>query len=437
MKLLMVHGWSVTSTDTYGGLPEALAKWAPTGLALDITHIYLGRYISFVDEVRMDDLTQAFERARRETLGDEPFAVVTHSTGAPVMRCWLARYYPDGLGQCPLTHLIMLAPANHGSALAQLGKSRLGRIKSWFEGVEPGQQILDWLELGSLGQHKLNQYWLTQNPSADGLYPFVISGETIDRQLYDYLNSYTAEPGSDGVVRLAGANLNYRALVLQESAEPDDKGLVPLIISQDQHSPSCGFEVLPKASHSGSKLGIMASVNAKSASPKPVVSSILACLQVGSASAFNALCQQQSQPAKGARFTQLVVRLWDSEGEPLKDFDFLLLAGPDYDPGKLPKGFFQDRQKNQRIGNALTLYLNHDRMLKTAEGCWGFRILPRPDSGLVHYRAVEFHCEGAIADYLRADETLMLDVILTRHIHPNVFSLTQTELGDFKPLAKV
>ncbi len=76
-------------------------------------------------------------------------------------------------------------------------------------------------------------------------------------------------------------------------------------------------------------------------------------------------------------------------------------------------------------------------MLKTAEGCWGFRILPRPDSGLVHYRAVEFHCEGAIADYLRADETLMLDVILTRHIHPNVFSLTQTELGDFKPLAKV
>lgn len=60
MKLLMVHGWSVTSTDTYGGLPEALVKWAPTGLALDITHIYLGRYISFVDEVRMDDLTQAF-----------------------------------------------------------------------------------------------------------------------------------------------------------------------------------------------------------------------------------------------------------------------------------------------------------------------------------------------------------------------------------------
>jgi hypothetical protein len=28
----------------------------------------------------------------------------------------------------------MLAPANFGSALAQLGKNRVGRLKSWFEG---------------------------------------------------------------------------------------------------------------------------------------------------------------------------------------------------------------------------------------------------------------------------------------------------------------
>lgn len=438
MKLLMVHGWSVTSTDTYGGLPKALEKFAPQRLELDIQHIHLGRYISFVDEVRMDDLARAFERARKETLGDEAFAVVTHSTGAPVIRTWLSRYYPNGLSQCPLSHLIMLAPANHGSALAQLGKSRLGRIKSWFEGVEPGQQILDWLELGSLGQHRLNDYWLAQDPLADGLYPFVISGETIDKQLYDFLNSYTAEPGSDGVVRLAGANLNYRSLVLEESATAQENGLLSLSVTRDRTAPACGFEVLPKASHSGGKLGIMASVSARASQPKAVVSRILECLQVDSAQAFDALCQQmQAQPTRGPRFTQLVVRLWDSEGQPIRDFDFLLLAGPDYDPGKLPKGFFQDRQKNQQIGNALTLYLNHDRMLKAAEGCWGFRILPRPDSGLCHYRAVEFRCGGAVADYLKADQSLLIDVSLTRQIHPNVFSFTQEDLGGFKHLAKV
>eukprot|EP01031_Cornospumella_fuschlensis_P043536 gene43536-53229_t len=43
----------------------------------------------------------------------------------------------------------MLAPANFGSALAQLGKGRVGRLKAWFSGVEPGQGVLDWLELGS------------------------------------------------------------------------------------------------------------------------------------------------------------------------------------------------------------------------------------------------------------------------------------------------
>ncbi|MCL2917046.1 alpha/beta hydrolase [Shewanella litorisediminis] len=452
MKLVMVHGWSVTDTRVYGGLPGALARFAPESLALDIEHIFLGRYISFNDEVRLADVADAFERARQERLQDSQFAVVTHSTGAPVIRTWLARYYsegaqgsqgaqgPKGLKQCPLTHLIMLAPANHGSALAQLGKSRLGRLKSWFDGVEPGQQILDWLELGSLGQHQLSHYWLSQKPAADGLYPFVISGETIDSNLYDFLNSYTAEPGSDGVVRLAGANLNYRWLELTETQTLDDNGRAELLPTADKKAPVCGFEVLPRASHSGSKLGIMTSVSARAAKPRPVVSRILQCLQVSSAEGFAALCQEMADSShkSGPRFTQLVVRVWDKEGEPIRDFDFLLLAGPDYDPGKLPKGFFQDRQKNQRIGNALTLYLNHDRMLKTAEGCWGFRILPRPGSGLAHYRPVEFRCAGRLADYLRADQTLMLDVHLTRHIHPHVFSLTDAaSQGDFRQLAEV
>jgi len=87
----------------------------------------------------------------------------------------------------------MLAPANHGSALAQLGKSRLGRIKSFFEGVEPGQHILDWLELGSDMSWQLNESWLDYDCIAHGIYPFVLTGQKIDRQLYDTLNSYTGE----------------------------------------------------------------------------------------------------------------------------------------------------------------------------------------------------------------------------------------------------
>jgi hypothetical protein len=44
----------------------------------------------------------------------------------------------------------------------------------------------------------------------------VLSGQGIDTKFYDFLNSYLVEPGSDGVVRICGANLNYRYLALEQ-----------------------------------------------------------------------------------------------------------------------------------------------------------------------------------------------------------------------------
>jgi hypothetical protein len=43
MKVVFVHGWSVTDTGAYGGVPEALLKNAPSGLRLDIAHLFLGK----------------------------------------------------------------------------------------------------------------------------------------------------------------------------------------------------------------------------------------------------------------------------------------------------------------------------------------------------------------------------------------------------------
>ncbi|MGB2790309.1 MAG: phospholipase, partial [Dokdonella sp.] len=157
LLVIFVHGWSVTSTDTYGELPARLAAESTKGGGpkLDVQHLYLGKYISFRDEVRLPDLSRAFEAALQPVLAQagaqRRFVCITHSTGGPVVRDWFDRHYVQTklTGQCPMSHLIMLAPANFGSALAQLGKSRLGAIKAWFDGVEPGQGVLDWLELGS------------------------------------------------------------------------------------------------------------------------------------------------------------------------------------------------------------------------------------------------------------------------------------------------
>jgi hypothetical protein len=221
MLVVFVHGWSVTNTRTYGGLPEALAKNASPGLNIQIRHIYLGKYVSFADEVQVDDIARGMEQAINEEVvpklkkGDR-FACITHSTGGPVVRKWIDLYYRGKLEKCPLGHLVMLAPANHGSALAQLGKGRIARMKFFVDGVEPGTGVLNWLELGSEQSWDLNREWLTYDCVGGGLYPFVLTGQKIDRNFYDNLNAYTGEPGSDGVVRVAAANMNYGLIRLAQ-----------------------------------------------------------------------------------------------------------------------------------------------------------------------------------------------------------------------------
>ncbi|HKK13879.1 MAG TPA: hypothetical protein VKA14_04385, partial [Gammaproteobacteria bacterium] len=226
--VVLVHGWSVHNTRTYGKLPERLEARArhENGLDLDVRQIWLSQYVSFRDEVRLEDVSRAFDAAVRRQLGPlldqgRRFVCITHSTGGPVVRDWWDRYYGQRprSGPCPMSHLIMLAPANFGSALAQLGKSRIGRLKSWFEGVEPGARILDWLELGSPEAWALNARWFDypQTPSGrSAVFPFVLAGQSIDHALYDPVNSYTGEPGSDGVVRAAAANLNATHVRLEQ-----------------------------------------------------------------------------------------------------------------------------------------------------------------------------------------------------------------------------
>ena len=131
--------------------------------------------MSFADEVTLDDIDGCSRRSLEvlPRLGKgERFACITHSTGGPVVRIWIDLYYRGKLDKCPLGHLVMLAPTNHGSALAQLGKGRVARLKFFTDGVEPGAGVLDWLELGSDQSWALNREWLAYECVAGGLYPF-------------------------------------------------------------------------------------------------------------------------------------------------------------------------------------------------------------------------------------------------------------------------
>ena len=96
--VILVHGWSVTNTDTYGALAARLKSEARThGLAIDIRHIWISKYVSFADEVLLEDLSRGFEAAIRRELGKEldkgrRFACITHSTGGPAIRDWWNRF---------------------------------------------------------------------------------------------------------------------------------------------------------------------------------------------------------------------------------------------------------------------------------------------------------------------------------------------------------
>jgi len=451
VHVVFVHGWSVQNTDTYGQLPLYLKQQAAAGaLDVSVNDVFLGKYVSFEDTVTVDDLARGFDAALRDhpvlgglyTAGDK-FACITHSTGGPVIRHWISRFYGSDLSQCPLTHLIMLAPANHGAALAQLGKSRLSRIKSYFEGSAPGQGVLNWLEFGSDESWDLNLRWMDYDAVRAGLYSFVLQGQTIDRKLYDTLNSYTDEMGSDGVVRVAGANMNYCLLQLKQTDGS-------LEVAGMKDSPATALAILPGLSHSGEDKGIIRSIILANAADHPTTQALLRCLSVSSIKSYNELRlefekeskkvqeDEEKTKAKVGLFTRtftthqcsmIVFRLVDDTGLPLLDYDVRITAGPDYDDNSLPAGFFIDRQRNLRDAGKLTYYVDYEVLIEGLNGklknCLGFDITARPASGLSHYEPARF--EGTSADILkvlRPNQTLMLEITLRRRIDRQVFTVT-------------
>jgi pimeloyl-ACP methyl ester carboxylesterase len=408
MDLVFVHGWSVRSTATYGELPARLER----ELGLTAQHIFLGKYISFDDSVTMDDLALALDAALIE-LGIEEFACFTHSTGGPLLRHW---YLKNSANRVRLKKLIMLAPANHGSALAQLGKGRLSRIKAFFEGVEPGQRILDWLELGSEEQWALNKQWLDLDPRVEGLETFVLAGNAIDPKLYDHLNSYTGEAGGDGVVRIAAANLNYEFVRLEQSGSGE---LVP---TSWRRSPATPLYILP-ASHSGTRIGIMTGVRMQGEHP-----SLQAIAEIWKLR--NETRRDQYRPhlpasemresARSSARSMVVFRVLDDRGELLSDYDLYFTAGANASPDALPKGFFVDRQRNSKHPGKLTYFLDHS---KIAGVPIGLRVEARPDNGLAFYKPAYIDPQR-LQGVIRPHETLMVEIVLRREVDRACFQFT-------------
>ncbi len=452
MKIIFVHGWCVTNTNTYSELPKALTTCAAKHhLDIQISHIDLARYISFHDEVKVDDIAKAMDSALRDLpenkSGIQEFSYITHSTGGPVVREWVDRFYgAHKLKELPLKHLVMLAPANHGSSLAVLGKQRLSRIKSWCQGIEPGQKILDWLSLGSSEQLALNERFIHYDSAANDFFPFVLTGEGIDNKFYDFLNNYLVEPGSDGIVRVAGANMNYCYLELSQTNEllkknPKIYALKPTsnaIIRRPKVTP---IGIFKNYSHSGKKMGIMQSITTRNANDEQIVEQILKCLKVKTQKNYRTRIKEleelsESEQSGIDKYGMLILDIHDDEGNNIErdNFDIFLLGGKNYSPSKLPDGFLQDRQINAKTSN-LVYYFNAAKMRNIEDGLFGLRVVVRPDKGFSYYCAGEFHSQGfPVSKILAPNETTYVDITMRRQIDKNVFTLSKpsTKQSDFK-----
>jgi hypothetical protein len=254
MNILLLHGYSETSLGAYSKIPELLTN-AGHGV------VVLSAFNSLDDAVSINDLAAALEDrvAALENGDDLPSwktsqsALICHSTGTLIARRWLLNRYLSGQRELP-SHFIAVAGANHGSTLAQVGKSVLGYAEKLLRNhvLSVGARVLTDIDYGSDFLLKLNREWLDawNQGLPDKTLVFSMCGDSIGNDPVMKLFWGTCEAGSDNTVRISSANLNYRTLEADASA-PDGalKILEPAV--------PVPYLVLPGYSHFGNETGIL------------------------------------------------------------------------------------------------------------------------------------------------------------------------------------
>ena len=229
-KMLIVHGYSDGSVSF-----TKLGDYLVDQKLYDKDDVYYIDYASMNDDATFKDFADKLNDDYNRIFKGERIDVVCHSTGALVVRTWLAFRLETQkeLNQhfdCPVEHLLMMAPANFGSDLAKLGQSFLGKVRSTFfntnsrpeDFLESGKAVLQGLEPASPFQWVLSQYDMFQdnyfNPKSQNdliCYPFIFAaGNNYGGSFEARLLKNRAKPGTDGTVRICGTSLNTRKLML-------------------------------------------------------------------------------------------------------------------------------------------------------------------------------------------------------------------------------
>lgn len=414
-RVFLIHGWSVTSTETYRDLHGRLAE---AGFRLE--DVYLGRYVSLDDHVEVSDIAQALHGALREKLGAppwrEPFHVVTHSTGALVLKHWILRHYVgEFCAERALRNVVFLAGPHFGSRLAHHGRSMLAY--AMYLG-DTGEQVLRSLELGSPFSWEENAAWHDPAHWRDkGVRPYCLTGDRVEGSTFkSRIFPAGFEKGSDMVVRVPAANLNHRHYRL------DARGRLELVGEVD----GVPFAALGDYVHSGPRHGIMNSIGPRSTPEKhEALGLILECLRVDSDAAHRraarslAAATARTRQRRGA-FAQLDLRFRDDSGRPVEDYRVVLGAvvqGKDRASKTV-----EHTHKNRTDPSCFTVFLD----LKQFEPdlTYFLSLDTRSSAELYRYEPdpLEVRVSGRkLGQLVQADRTTRIEVVVERRASHRLF----------------
>ena len=417
--VLFVHGYSEQSLGAYFDFPRLLS--AATGLTIE--EIVLSAFNSLDDSISVSDLADALEDhvANLESKRNwdvKQAAVICHSTGAMVARRWMLDRVLAGSANVP-SHLLTIAGANHGSSLAQVGKTVLGFLETVLlkHVLTVGRRVLVDLDYGSDFALKMNREWLeaVNTGGLSRLYAFSMGGDTPGPSKVNDLIWQLHEPGCDNTVRISGANLNY-AMV---DAFPDEN---PPVFKISQPRQPVAHLVLSGYSHYGPETGILGNVHALT---DPPIAAAVQALSVTSDADYKTVYDDWT--ARTVKWTQnnallanstLVFSLFDRGGRPIDDC-FIGI----FDQGKAANAV-------DAMNSASHCVLPHSPIQNDAErGSYSFYLNYKAylDSS-PHVYHIEARSGSDLVGYTPIDYVVESSTDLQHLISPNEFTYVRVEM---------
>jgi len=423
-RVVLVHGYSVYQLNSYGKIPALLESQYAT------PNILLSEYVSLDDAVNCDDLAMALEiqvggawNLNADDLAETAF--VCHSTGAIVTRRWILNRFAQGL---PLpSHLITVAGANHGSSLAQVGRTAIARVFRWIgqDGRQVGERVLADLDYGSTFLWTLNAEWLdawNNKGLANLVYCFSFGGDKHGASLLLNIPEFPdvpgwqfLEPGSDSIVRVSGANLNYSFVTGDAVAG---------VLSQPRKiAPRAAHLVIPGWTHGGVLGGV------QSAADPPFVA-LHDALQVVSDADYASLAvqwQQQTDAWSAQNSSEvnstIAFRLRDNVGRPIND-SWILLQDPTGSATNMSGSLLPNQPiQNEAEHCAVSFYVNYQKFAQAPSHI--VQIEAHSGSPNISYVPVKYPSAPG-AQFVHPNEFTYLDVTIPRNVSGtyNVVSLS-------------